>query len=66
MKRRQYTLDDYRRDVARLYAIRRSDAPGVSDVLDEALTTDAELAAADVEELPPMSAVQPRRPRPPE
>lgn len=63
MKRRQYTLDDYRRDVARLYAIRRSDAPGVSALLDEALTSDAELAAADVEELPPVSAVQPRRPR---
>jgi hypothetical protein len=63
VKRRQYTLDDYRRDVATLYSIRRSDAPGVSDLLDEALTTDAELAAVEVEELPPVSAVHPRRPR---
>jgi hypothetical protein len=49
VRRRQYTLDDYRRDVARLCAIRRSDAPGVSELLDEALTANAELAAVDVE-----------------
>jgi hypothetical protein len=49
VKRRQYTLDDYRRDVERLCAIRRSDAPGVCELLDEALTADTELAAVDAE-----------------
>jgi hypothetical protein len=60
MKRR-YTMDQYRLDVAKLYALRRSDAPGVSSVLTDALSADAELAATEVEELAPVSAIQRRR-----
>jgi hypothetical protein len=35
--RRRYTMDQYRADVAKLYSIRKSDAPGVSALLSEAL-----------------------------
>jgi hypothetical protein len=55
-------MDQYRADVARLYAIRKSDAPGVSALLSEALAADAEIADLELEELPPVSAVQ-RRPQ---
>lgn len=41
--RRTYTIDDYRRDLARLDALRRSDAPGVSTLLAERVIADAEL-----------------------
>jgi hypothetical protein len=60
--RRRYTMDQYRADVARLYAIRKSDAPGVSALLSEALAADAEIADLELEELPPVSVVQRRRP----
>jgi hypothetical protein len=59
MKRR-YTMEQYRADVTRLYALRRSDAPGLSAVLTDALSADAELVAMELEEPPPMSAVQKR------
>jgi hypothetical protein len=55
-------MDQYREDIAKLYAIRKSDAPGVSAVLSEALAADAEIADLDLEELPPVSIVQRRRP----
>jgi hypothetical protein len=62
MNKRRYTIEQYRADVARLYEMRRSDAPGVSELLADALAADAELAAFDVEEPPPVSVVQRRRP----
>jgi hypothetical protein len=58
---RRYTIDHYRADVARLDAIRRSDAPGISEVLANALAADAEVAAA-VEAAPTQSVLRPRRP----
>jgi hypothetical protein len=58
--RRRYTIEQYRADVAKLDAIRRSDAPGISEVLAEALAADAELTAA--EEVPMQSVLRPRRP----
>jgi hypothetical protein len=60
--RRRYTMDQYRADVAKLYAIRKSDAPGVSALLSEALAADAEIADLELEELSPVSVVQRRRP----
>jgi hypothetical protein len=60
--RRRYTMDQYRADVAKLYAIRKSDAPGVSALLSDALAADAEIADLEIEELPPVSVVQRRRP----
>jgi hypothetical protein len=59
--RRRYTMDQYRADVAKLYSIRKSDAPGVSALLSEALAADAELADLELEELSPVSVVQRRR-----
>jgi hypothetical protein len=59
--RPRYTIEQYRADVAKLEAIRRSDAPGISEVLADALAADAELAAA-VEEVPTQSVLRPRRP----
>jgi hypothetical protein len=58
--RRRYTIEQYRADVAKLDAIRRSDAPGISEMLAGALAADAELAAA-VEEVPTQSVLRPRR-----
>jgi hypothetical protein len=57
---RRYTIEQYRADVAKLVEIRRSDAPGISEVLADALAADAELAAA-VEEAPTQSVLRPRR-----
>jgi hypothetical protein len=54
-------MDQYRADVAKLYSIRKSDAPGVSALLSEALAADAELADLELEELSPVSVVQRRR-----
>lgn len=44
MTRRTYTLTDYRRDLARLDDLRRSEAPGLSSLLAERLIADAELS----------------------
>jgi hypothetical protein len=68
-RRRNYTLDDYRRDVAKLYKARKSDAPGVSQVLHDALAAEAEIDLAEVvipvpsSAPPPMSIIQRRKPR---
>jgi len=66
--RRSYTLDDYRRDVAKLYAVRKSDAPGVSQLLHDALAADEEIDMAEVvlptpstAPPPPISIIQRKR-----
>jgi len=69
--RRNYTLDDYRRDVAKLDKVRKSDAPGVNQLLNDALAADEEIDLAEVgipvpsTAPPPMSLIQRRKPREP-
>jgi hypothetical protein len=49
--KRSYTLEQYRADVTKLYHIRKSDAPGVSQLLADALAADAELADLEIAEV---------------